>query len=293
MAVAEARAAWQRTANRCFVQEDAKRAPKFACCPSTSSSSKQLDAGPLNPEQGQDNPTPGFVPPNRNPSHSNLPPDSRWWLQMQPNYGHQKGFTNDQLYTLDVEMDISNHSGPHLHNDENSGPSVNRIFETCIKKEPEDKMQEALKVKDVDEPFELIEMDPMISKKPNELCFDSDSPWMGGEKTEPWWRKADRDELASFVAQRSLDHIENCDLPQPQNTRVKIDPFAHIGSFDGNGFGIFNPSKDHKARNVSLPNPIVHKQSNVTSGSERGKKWASVGGFSPFARDKPIRYYFL
>ncbi|KAL6994303.1 hypothetical protein U1Q18_012410, partial [Sarracenia purpurea var. burkii] len=29
----EARAAWQKIANRCFVQEDAKRAPKLACAP--------------------------------------------------------------------------------------------------------------------------------------------------------------------------------------------------------------------------------------------------------------------
>jgi len=40
MAAAEAGAVWQRTANRCFVQEDAKRAPKLACCQSSSSSSK-------------------------------------------------------------------------------------------------------------------------------------------------------------------------------------------------------------------------------------------------------------
>ena len=44
MAAAEARAVWQRTANRCFVQEDAKRAPKLACCQS-SSTSKQVEAG--------------------------------------------------------------------------------------------------------------------------------------------------------------------------------------------------------------------------------------------------------
>jgi len=43
MAAAEAGAVWQRTANRCFVQEDAKRAPKLACCQSSSSSSKKLD----------------------------------------------------------------------------------------------------------------------------------------------------------------------------------------------------------------------------------------------------------
>ncbi|KAJ1413759.1 hypothetical protein SESBI_19250 [Sesbania bispinosa] len=48
MAGAEARALWQRTANRCFVQEDAKRAPKLACCQSSCATSKLVDAGPAN-----------------------------------------------------------------------------------------------------------------------------------------------------------------------------------------------------------------------------------------------------
>ncbi|KAG2714911.1 hypothetical protein I3760_03G050700 [Carya illinoinensis] len=48
MVVAEARAAWQRAANRCFVQEDAERAPKLACCQSSFSASKQVDTGPTN-----------------------------------------------------------------------------------------------------------------------------------------------------------------------------------------------------------------------------------------------------
>ncbi|XWS48586.1 hypothetical protein CRYUN_Cryun13aG0089400 [Craigia yunnanensis] len=36
------------------------------------------------------------------------------------------------------------------------------------------------------------------------------------EKTEPWWRMTDKDDLASMVAQISVEHIENCDLPRPQ-----------------------------------------------------------------------------
>lgn len=39
---------------------------------------------------------------------------------------------------------------------------------------------------------------------------------MGSEKPGPWWRTAGKDELASMVAQKSLEHIENCDLPHPQ-----------------------------------------------------------------------------
>ncbi|MED6199008.1 hypothetical protein PIB30_071961 [Stylosanthes scabra] len=50
---------------------------------------------------------------------------------------------------------------------------------------------------------------------------DLESHLMGAEKTGPWWRTAGKDELASLVAQKSIDHIENCDLPQPQTKHVK------------------------------------------------------------------------
>jgi len=39
---------------------------------------------------------------------------------------------------------------------------------------------------------------------------------MGKEKPGPWWRTAGNDELASFVAQRSVEHVENCDLTHPR-----------------------------------------------------------------------------
>ncbi|KAK6141087.1 hypothetical protein DH2020_025168 [Rehmannia glutinosa] len=98
MALAEARAAWQRTANRCLVQEDAKRAPKLACCSSVTPSVKQAETGPPNVDSsGQDIPTAGSLPFNRNPSYSNLSPNSRWWLQMQPNYGFQKGLVDEHF----------------------------------------------------------------------------------------------------------------------------------------------------------------------------------------------------
>ncbi|KAG2408453.1 uncharacterized protein HKW66_Vig0032750 [Vigna angularis] len=80
MAGAEARALWQRTANRCFVQEDAKRAPNTA---------DESDHTAVNVTH--------FT---RKSSISNLSPDSRWWLHLQPNYGCQKGLTYEQLNAL-------------------------------------------------------------------------------------------------------------------------------------------------------------------------------------------------
>ncbi|KAL0428715.1 UNVERIFIED_CONTAM: hypothetical protein Sradi_0497500 [Sesamum radiatum] len=62
-----------------------------------------------------------------------------------------------------------------------------------------------------------------VLKNANELFLDSESSWIGGERNTSWWRTADTDELALLVSRSLLDHIENCDLPSPQNTRVKKD----------------------------------------------------------------------
>ncbi|CDY61731.1 BnaA04g27190D [Brassica napus] len=56
----------------------------------------------------------------------------------------------------------------------------------------------------------------------SEIPFDPSSPWnpLSSEKAGPWWRTTDKDELASLVAQRSLDFfVENCDLPTPQKMK--------------------------------------------------------------------------
>ncbi|KAA8520764.1 hypothetical protein F0562_014964 [Nyssa sinensis] len=322
MAAAEARAAWQRTANRCFVQEDAKRAPKLACCPSASSLSKQVDAGPASATDGQDNPTIGFMSLNRKSSCSNLSPDSRWWLQLQPNYGFQRGLTNEQLSTLEAEMETfragvvsstSKFSGNNpqnevddIHVDDNMNiePSFDTQSETtptCTKKDPVVRRQELrtrysknalepLEVCDMGKSFELMESDPVgssVSKQLNELCFDLESPWIGAEKTEPWWRTADRDELASLVAQRSLDLIENCDLPLPQNTHVKRDPYTHFGCFDCDE--ILPSSVDRKTQTGGLSKPTAHTRGTFASGSACGAELATVEGHSLYGSDMRIR----
>lgn len=258
MAAAEARAVWQRTANRCFVQEDAKRAPKLACCQSSSSTSKQVEAGPAAAAYGPDHPSSGFRPLNRNSSCSNLPLDTRWWLQMQPNYGYQKGLTFEQLKALEseetlrtgIEDPISKISEVHSQKEESRGVGgqntskssldVDRGAGVCMKKAPEveflhGKNMEKLELEDTKESCENMKLDPKNcpnTKQPNEFCIGPEYNWMGNEKTEPWWRMTDRDELVSLVARKSLDHIENCDLPPPQKMRHRRQPYAHIGCLD-------------------------------------------------------------
>lgn len=321
MAAAEARAVWQRAANRCFVQEDAKRAPKLACCPSSSSSSKQADAGHANAADGPDHPPVGFMPLNRT-SYSNLPPDTRWWLQLQPNYGYQKGLTSEQLNALEAEVEMlidgtasktSELDGAYAQNEDGSGRvdggkntesffDVDNInFAGCVEKDPDFGKQEVnalnsknaqdLEVNNMWKYYELVETEPIgssASKQPSELYLDSESSWIGVEKNEPWWRTADTDELASLVVQKSLDHIENCDLPPPQKMHVRSDPFAPLGCFVHKGN--FGSSLDRKAQTGTLSNLTLHLKGSSYLGSADGRQWDSAE--DRHGSDKPFRYCF-
>ncbi|XP_026426099.1 uncharacterized protein LOC113322256 isoform X2 [Papaver somniferum] len=169
MAAVEARAAWQRAANRYFVQEDAKRAPKLACCSSSSASASKS----------------------------------------QPNSAYKKDFNFEQLNPLETELEL-------------------------------------LRAKEVNETLKYFE-DPekdriqSFTSKSNRSSLDPKNQY---QKTEPWWRITDKDELAFLVAQKSLEHIENCDLPPVQNNN------ARKCSFSPNSLckdGIFSPTPYQKA----------------------------------------------
>ncbi|KAK7291813.1 hypothetical protein RIF29_07255 [Crotalaria pallida] len=92
------RAVWQRTANRCFVQEDAKRAPKLACA-----TSKLVDIRQVSAAYESDHAAVNVAAFSRKSSFLNIPPDSRWWL-MQPNQGFQNFLTYEQLNALEDEV---------------------------------------------------------------------------------------------------------------------------------------------------------------------------------------------
>uniref|UniRef100_A0A1D1XEU4 Uncharacterized protein n=1 Tax=Anthurium amnicola TaxID=1678845 RepID=A0A1D1XEU4_9ARAE len=278
MAAAEARAAWQRMANRCFVQEDAKRAPKLACCPS-SSSKLQPDLGSGAAANGSDQPASSFVPRDWNPMDFNLPPDTKWWLHMQPNFGYQTDIAHEQLSTSEeVEFGAEETVIPTSKVFEDPTP----IATTCVASEkktcalesplmlstnflkhetearaeelmtPNNDFQQQNKLNaDLGENWyqdgDLMDwkaFDRLISKKSEKACFDLETPSTGSEKTEPWWRIANKDELASLVAQKSLEHFENCDLPRPQRVHFCGNPCGRLEGFDDHR--LFVSSLDHR-----------------------------------------------
>lgn len=306
MAAAEARAAWQRIANRCFVQEDAKRAPKLACC-SSSSSKLQSDASSGDVCNGPNHAATSFIPLNWNPSNSTLPPDIKWWLQLQPNFACPKDFSHDQLNTLDVKLDSVKAGDetptPKLNEDPLSGEdtqvdlnkdpfssleSHQTVSAAFMKHDSEARVQELKAVNvniqqpikhktDMDEFWYSYEF--MDGKSVNLLssdekaCFDLGTPWMESDKTEPWWRTADKDELATLVARKSLEHIENCDLPPPQTMQVGGGLFACLES---SGCDVVSSSSLDRNRHGDFCNQVDHVQHSPALGSSGGKHLPSI-----------------
>ncbi|XP_010924899.1 uncharacterized protein [Elaeis guineensis] len=311
MAAAEARAAWQRAANRCLVQEDAKRAPKLACCPS--SSVLQNDSSNDNATNAQDHSAPYFMPLNWNPMNSNLPLDAKWWLQLQPNFGHQKGYVCEQPNFLEDELDemraettvptskfteepllgesmdidlkvnecflespcmVSTASMRHYSE---SGVQEMKTVTSC----PQQPLKHKVDMSDYlyrdEELLDWKPVDQLISKKQEKVSSDLKTPWAGGNKSEPWWRISDKDELASLVAQKSQQHIENCDLPRPtQTVHVSGNPFGCLENLDANG--MFASTLGQKLH-AGICSPFDHAQNTSSSGSLDDKNWSSGGGY--------------
>lgn len=264
MAAAEARALWQRTANRCFVQEDAKRAPKLACA-----TSKLVDAGPANTADESDCAAANVTNFNRKPSFSNPSPDPRWWLHQQPNYGYQKGLTNEQLIALEEEVENL------IGSDENKTCRENSLAFPDLM--------------DVMKKHEKMEIDSIgcsvLSKQTDDFSLESDYSWIEGDKAEPWWRTSDRDELASFVSQKSLNHIENCDLPPPKKKHLR----GHSIIGDDK---IKTASCNWEADSRSFSNSTPHSQGCLDSRLVHKKLEPYANeGLLYFAADKSSRYF--
>ncbi|KAK9743181.1 hypothetical protein RND81_03G222500 [Saponaria officinalis] len=276
MAAAEARAAWQR-ANRCFVQEDAKRAPKLASRHPSNSSSKQVDTGPVNAADYPDHPSVGFAPFNRTTPYSNLPPDAKWWLQMEPNYVHRRGVNADQFNgrKLDVEPSpkvdnatimsdgsICTVDYEDIESYREMGPEEVNLVDTLDTKIDQDFVD----VKKMTDYYDLLEMEMLggsVSKQSVDFSSSADSSWVEGQKV-PWWRVTDGEELASYVAHKSHLHVENCDLPPPQKMKVWREPCTPA-SF-----------KDHDE--IFMAPPECEAVSSPSSGGSQERHWSSVKG---------------
>ncbi|KAG6650200.1 hypothetical protein CIPAW_06G026100 [Carya illinoinensis] len=161
----------------------------------------------------------------------------------------------------------------------------------CMNKALEVREQEvkALRSKNPEKCLELMGMDPFscpVSKQPIEFCLES--PWIGGDKPEPWWRITDKDELVSLILKKSHNHIENCDLPPPQKMYVRTHPYAHLECLDRDE--AIASSFGWEARTGGIPNRS-HAQGCPSSGKPHGYQGpSSEEGCSQYGSDKSFRY---
>ncbi|XP_010544849.1 PREDICTED: uncharacterized protein LOC104817374 [Tarenaya hassleriana] len=294
MAAAEARAVWQRAVNRCFVQEDAKRAPKLACCqPSSSASAKQVDSGSgsAGVPDPRDQSSACFMPLNRNHRFPDLSSDTRWWAQMKPGYGNQ----NELMSPSEADIDIPGEGSASLPAKDDSYflPEIDQDSVSCKKRNLEtgetegktftcEDFQEYIESMETRESYGFVNIGYESSEKFNELSFDLDSPWnLSSEKAEPWWRTTDTDELASFVAQKSLDYVENCDLPPPQ----KMHKGRHSYS-SPRYFGIDGLSSVDRSQAGYITNPTVQGHGQQRAGFEQSSSEISFSHKTSSLKDR-------
>lgn len=237
--------------NNCFAQKDFKTGAKFGHY-SSSSTKKHPDSNDGNTEKGTDRPESKFIPLIWNPR--------KWWLQLQPKYGYPKDITFGLPSVLEelenraiLTSEFSGLEGPiaasHVDGEKKSCSSEkqrmassNNFMHINEVKEVNGYFQEQNQHKAVVGATQYQNGDlvdrmayyQISSKKQDGLCPNLQSSSIISEKTEPWWRIAGRDELASLVAQKSWVNVENCDLPQPLKIHVFGEPFDYLESFVDN-----------------------------------------------------------
>lgn len=199
-----ARAVWQRSANRYFVQEDAKRAPKLACCPSTSSLLSKSDTKPATTTDVNDD----FAPLNDKSSYSNLSSDSKWWLQMRPDYMYQRGLTSEQVNTLETQNShqfVENQDGSSIHSVSN-------------------KSYEFVEMHSVDLPWwqmgEKDDFTSFVTKKSNSFIekYGLPKPIYTGSFSKPQMIKCNQ----SAISQVEVENVTNKPIREIDSSKSKI-----------------------------------------------------------------------
>lgn len=309
MASAEAKTAWQHSANHRFIQKSARRGPKFPSSPSSSSSSRsESDNAPDNDTKRSYDKCTGFLP--FNPNYDVLT-DKKWWLNLQPNSGLYKDIMSEQLSSLEAEVlevlsyefisetakscedqskkEFSAKTGNSFEEPEPLWDAIatsikndKDIIVQEHKAETHNDPQKNSTKKDVTDFWysaeHFMKMDSLnclVSQQPIKLSSDMGSQWVGTEKNEPWWRTAGKDDLASLVAQKSLEHIENCDLPRPQGKNYR------------NGTYAGPESVDHDEMLASSLDRMAQTQFSNHEFSTRGSPFS---GSSAHDSDQPYRY---
>lgn len=177
--------------------------------------------------------------------------DSELKSYKQPDFQHQEGFAVGWAKTLQAGVDNSSVriaskatvSDEGHQNIEELEHQVCKSYVTTEAVSNNESVNMTKKTDCIDE-FHYIEdhftdlhnLDNQISGRGEKVSLDLESHWIGIEKTKPWWRSASKDELASLVARKSLENVENCDLPQPRTKHQSKNESTCFECFDQDCF---------------------------------------------------------
>lgn len=82
---------------------------------------------------------------------------------------------------------------------------------------------------------EIMEVDSVgyvVPEQTKDFSLDSDYSWIEDDGGQPWWKTTDRNELAFLVLQKSLNYVENCDLPPPREKYLGEQSYASISDYN-------------------------------------------------------------
>lgn len=281
MASAEARAGY--AVNNCF-RQDFRMTPNSSDQPSSVSKSLESDWTPSDSVDYLANS--GCMPHNTNSDSSS---EMKWWLHVKTNMGGDANYTCQHLNSWESELDafstglfgdnvkfggdesVKNFDAlscvgsattivsPKCQKKTNdtSMPKIEAALSNDLHLTPKKKNQEEFWFSD----GQFVDCDItsfLVSEQCKKTSSDMEPHWMGAEKNRPWWRTTGKDDLASLVAQKSFDHIENCDLPQPH-----VKPFRKIPSLQPAGI-------DHDKNPLSSLNQKAEMCSSNANGCTSG-----------------------
>jgi hypothetical protein len=76
------------------------------------------------------------------------------------------------------------------------------------------------------ETMEVDSVGYVVPEQTKDFSLDSDYSWIEDDGAQPWWKTTDRNELAFLVLQKSLNYVENCDLPPPRKKYLGEQSYA-------------------------------------------------------------------
>lgn len=196
-------------------------------------------------------------------SKTNTLDDIKWWLHLQPGFASEKDFTHEQLAALETEIEVASAEftnettqfcgdADFMENHSTQSDIKRNVFSCAYHTLVNDRHTRTSELKVVynnnaeilpksdmgklsypeNHLIGLNSLNNFGSKSSEGLSSVYKSDLIGTEKAEPWWQKADKDDLASFVAKKSLEHVENCDLPQPHGKNFRRGPFYSLENFN-------------------------------------------------------------